>query len=283
MPKIKQPLLDAVDQFNEQFDLKPQLRVKSKTVMNIVQAVNGMIAGINPCDLYTNSPEGMLDVFAEYEVDLPDAPKKKELKKWKKAQKASEGMSAEAVENEEAMEEATEPPEEPPEEEATEPEPHLMEVERLEAIINNKDLKKKERKKAKKVLKKLLKAQDATSGNDKAPEEKKKSSGPVRGAAARATKTIPESITWPKAGTVTATIIKAAAKKPVTLDKILKKLVKTFPERIEAGMKKTLGALVGGKGEPLPLSVSKGVHFDVENDGTPEKTIHCTDELPEDY
>jgi len=297
MAEVKQTkvaLLEAVETFNDTLNPQPLLRVKSKTTPVIVQTLNAALAAIDPLELYTKGEVSMFDVFASYDVDLPEVPKKKAIKKYKKQMKKNEGMSAQVVINEDKdafaeeskeekkarkaeakAEKKAEKAQQAADQEAREA--WADEVDVLQKFIDDPNNKKKKRKKAKKALKLLMTENPTTTEATAKPKDKTK---PTRGATSRADRAIPNEPSFPKEGNITWTILKACSKKAKTLDQILDTLAEKFPERPVEGMKKTLHALVGGKGEPLPITWTKGIHMEVNNDGTPERTVKLVSPLP---
>ena len=145
---------------------------------------------------------------------------------------------------------------------------HVEKIEAEIAALNEKLYAGMKKKKAKRANEKI-----AELAVELAELVKPKPTASSRGAAARAKRVIPDTISWPRAGSITATIIKHCQKKPRTIKSIHNKLIEIFPDRPEAGMEKTIKALVGGTGIPLPIHYTKGITCEVENDGTPEKTI----------
>ena len=200
------------------------------------------------------------------EIELLSAKHAKAVDKGKK-KKADKFFILLESAKKELMDFKEQPKEEvTPEEEATPS--RVEEIEAEIAALNKKLDAGMKKKKAKKANEKI-----AELAVELAELVKPKPTASSRGAAARAKRVIPDTISWPRAGSITATIIEHCQKKPRTIESIHNKLIKTFPDRPEAGMEKTIKALVGGTGIPLPIHYTKGITCEVENDGTPEKTI----------
>ncbi len=167
-------------------------------------------------------------------------------------------------------------PEPEPEPEVNPNEERINEIaHEIKALNDNLPTKKKKLKKAQAKILALTDELEALMKDESTPKTKaKKKTNIKRGASARANREIPETISWPKPDSITGTIVSFCQKKPRTIPQILGKLEKSFPDRPISGMTKTVNALVGGVGLPLPLTYTKGIPCDVENDGDKDnKTV----------
>ncbi len=273
----KAELLYTVDKLNDLFGTG--LKLKSKTLKDIKEKLNEVIPTLKADHFYEFVDKDSLKMLKEFGIALPELSSlegKKKDKKKKKKEKKSENSADPTV--------VIIPDEDNQEDDKVETETEennklVAKINKLQRKLANKELTKKKRKKFTKKLDVLLEEYNGLSDNTSVKTKEK--SKPIRGASARANRKIPDTISWPRPGTVTDAIIQALMEKPCNIDDVVEVLEKKFPERPSSGMRKTVGALIGGKGEPLPLTYTRGIPCVVTDDGTPERKVFIEIGYPE--